>query len=147
LAEKVRDMKLPAVHATAGSSARPNDIIIRGYLVSVDEGNAAARMTVGFGAGGSELMTAVEGYQMTPQGLRKLGSAVVGSKGAKGPGAGVGALGWAVTGSPIGLIASGGMKIYGEASGNATVEGRAKQTANEIADKLKIRFEQEGWID
>ena len=147
LVEKIRDMKLPAVHAAAGSSARPNDIIIRGYLVSVNEGSAAARMTIGFGAGNSELMTAVEGYQMTPQGLRKLGSAVVGSKGAKGPGAGAGALGWAVTGSPIGLVASGGMKIYGEASGTATVEGRARQTANEIADKLKIRFEQEGWIN
>jgi hypothetical protein len=146
LVEKIRDMELPAVQATASSKAQVNDIVIRGYLVSVDQGSAAARMTIGFGAGNSELMTAVEGYQMTAQGLRKLGSAMVGAKGAKGPGAGVGALGWAVTGSPIGLIASGGMKIYGEASGTATVEGRAKSTANEIADKLKIRFQEEGWI-
>ena len=39
------------------------------------------------------------------------------------------------------------MKIYGEASGNATVEGRAKATAKEIADVLKKRFQEEGWIN
>jgi len=44
------------------------------------------------------------------------------------------------------LIASGTMKIYGEASGSATVEGRAKATAKEIADRLKQRFEEQGWI-
>jgi hypothetical protein len=38
------------------------------------------------------------------------------------------------------------MKIYGEESGSSKVEGRAKQTAGEIADQLKIRFQREGWI-
>jgi hypothetical protein len=59
----------------------------------------------------------------------------------------LGAAGWLVTGSPVGLIVGGGMKIYGEASGNATVEGRAKATAKEIADVLKQRFQQQGWIN
>ena len=38
------------------------------------------------------------------------------------------------------------MKAYGEESGSSTVEGRAKQTAKEIANELKKRFEQQGWI-
>jgi hypothetical protein len=38
------------------------------------------------------------------------------------------------------------MKVYGEASGSSKVEGRAKSTAKEIADQLKLRFEQQGWI-
>lgn len=50
------------------------------------------------------------------------------------------------TGNPVGLIVSSGVKVYGEASGSAKIEGRAKQTANEIADQLKIRFQQQGWI-
>jgi hypothetical protein len=37
--------------------------------------------------------------------------------------------------------------VYGEESGKSTVEGRAKQTAKEIADVLKKRFKQEGWIN
>ena len=84
---------------------------------------------------------------MTAGGLRKLGSATMGSEGSKGPGMAVGGAAWLITGSPVGLIVGGGMKVYGEASGNATVEGRAKATAKEIADQLKKRFEEEGWIN
>jgi hypothetical protein len=47
----------------------------------------------------------------------------------------------------VGLIVSTGLKIYGEESGKSTVKGRAEQTAKEIADVLKKRFQQEGWID
>ena len=45
------------------------------------------------------------------------------------------------------VYASTGMKIYGEESGRSTVEGRAKQTATEIAGVLKKRFQEQGWID
>jgi hypothetical protein len=39
------------------------------------------------------------------------------------------------------------MHLYGEESGSSTVKGRAKQTAKEIADVLKKRFQEQGWID
>src|SRR6185503_7206475 len=137
---------LPAQRGVAGTPLQANDILIRGYLVSVEKGSTAKRMTIGFGSGGSELTTFVEGFQMTPQGLRKLGSGTLGAEGSKGPGAAVGGAGWLITGSPIGLAVSGGMKLYGEASGSATVEGRAKQTAKELAERIKVRFQEEGWI-
>jgi hypothetical protein len=38
------------------------------------------------------------------------------------------------------------MNVYGEESGSSTVEGRDRQSAAEIADQLKIRFGQQGWI-
>jgi len=50
------------------------------------------------------------------------------------------------SGNPVGLIVSSGVKVYGEASGRSTVEGRAQQTAKEIAAQLKTRFAEEGWI-
>jgi Domain of unknown function (DUF4410) len=146
LVDSIREMGLPAERGAPGTTPQVNDIVIRGYLVSIEEGSTAKRMTIGFGSGGSELTTTVEGFQMTPQGLRRLGSATLGAKGSKGPGAALGAAGWIVTGSPIGLVVGGGMKIYGEASGSARVEGRAKQTAKEIAGQLKTRFQEEGWI-
>ncbi len=83
---------------------------------------------------------------MTATGLRKIGSGTTGAKGSKGPGASLGAASWLVTGNPVGLIVGGGMKIYGEASGSAKIEGRAKATAKEIADVIKSRFQEEGWI-
>jgi hypothetical protein len=58
----------------------------------------------------------------------------------------VGLAGLIATHNPVGLIVSTGMKVHEEKSGSATIEGRAKQTAKEIADQLKIRFEQQGWI-
>ena len=147
LVNDIHAMGLPAVQVSAQPKLAMNDIVIRGYLVSVDQGSTAKRMTIGFGSGGSEMATAIEGYQMTAGGLRKLGSATMGSEGSKGPGMAVGGAAWLITGSPVGLIVGGGMKVYGEASGNATVEGRAKATAKEIADQLKKRFEEEGWIN
>jgi len=146
LVNEIRAMGLPAELGVPGTTPQVNDIVIRGYLVSIEQGSAAKRMTIGFGSGGSELSTAVEGYQMTAQGLRKLGSGTIAAEGSKGPGASLGAASWLITGNPIGLIVGGGMKVYGEASGSAKVEGRAKQTAKEIANELKKRFEQEGWI-
>ena len=146
LVTQIRDMGLPAVAALSGTPPRVGDIVIRGYLVSIDEGSATKRMLIGFGAGGSELKTVVEGYQMTAQGLRKLGFGTVDSGGSKGPGAAATAAVTIATANPIGLIVSGGMKIYGEASGSSKLEGRARATAKEIADVLKTRFEQQGWI-
>ena len=147
LTSDVREMGLPAVQASGPPELKVNDIVIRGYLASIETGSAAKRMTIGFGSGGSELTTVVEGYQMTATGLRKLGSATTGSEGGKGPGASLGAAGWLITGSPVGLIVGGGVKIYGEASGRATIEGRAEATAKEITALLKQRFQEEGWID
>jgi hypothetical protein len=146
LIDSIREMGLPAERGLPGATLQVNDIVIRGYLVSVQQGNTTKRMTLGFGSGGSELTTLVEGYQVTAQGLRKLGSGTADATGNKTPGAAVGGASWLITGSPVGLIAAGGMKIYGEASGSAKVEGRAKQTAKEIAKRLKGRFVEEGWI-
>jgi uncharacterized lipoprotein YajG len=146
LTEQIRSMGMPAARAGAGTTPQINDIVIRGYLVSVHEGSVAQRVVIGFGAGGSELKTVVEGFQMTAQGLRKLGSGTVDAGGGKAPGAALGVVGLAATANPAGLIVSTGMKVYGEASGSSKIEGRAQATAKEIADVLRQRFQQQGWI-
>ena len=78
---------------------------------------------------------------MTAQGLRKLGSGTLSSSGSKTPGLVVPAAVAIATGNPVGLIVVGGMKIYGEASGKNTLQGRAKATADAIAEQLRIRFQ------
>jgi hypothetical protein len=147
LIEQIRGMGLPAAPAGTRTTPQINDIVLRGYLLSIQRGSEAERVGIGLGAGASELRTAVEGYQVTAQGLRKLGSGTVDSGGSSAPGAALGVVGFLATANPAGLIVSSGMKVYGEASGSSKVEGRAKQTATEIADVLKQRFEQQGWID
>ena len=146
LAEEIHGMGLPAARASSGTAPEINDIVIRGYLLSIDEGSATKRVAIGFGTGSSELRVAAEGYQMTAQGLRKLGSWTADSTGGKMPGGALGVVTLIATGNPAGLIIGGGMKVYGEYSGSAKIEGRAKTIAKEMAGQLKPRFEKQGWI-
>ena len=147
LVEDIRAMGLPAERASIGTKLQINDLVIRGYFLSIEEGSTAKRVAIGFGAGASELKAAAEGYRMTPTGLQKLGSGTVDSGGSKSPGAALAVVGLAATANPAGLIISSGVKAYGEASGSSRIEGRAKAVAQEIAETIKPRFQQQGWIN
>ena len=144
---QINSLGMSAAQASTDSKPKVNDLVIRGYLLSVQEGSAAKRVAIGFGSGAAELHTLVEGFQVTVTGERKLGSGTVAADGGKSPGAVLGVAVFLATKNPAGLIISGGMHVYGEASGSSTVEGRAKSTAKEITDVLKQRFQQQGWID
>lgn len=146
LAGQIRAMGLPGAQAWSGTTPQVNDLVIRGYLLSIKKGSAAKRVIVGFGSGESEMKTLVEGFQVTPTGQRKLGQGTVDAGGSKGPGMVLGVATFLATKNPAGLIISGGAHLYGEESGKSTVEGRAKATAKEISDVLKQRFRQQGWI-
>jgi hypothetical protein len=146
LVADLRAMGLPAVAAAGQPAPRPDDIVLRGYFVSVDEGSATQRVLVGFGAGAAELKTAVEAYQMTAQGLRPLARGEIKSGGGELPGMVVPLAVVAATANPIGLIVGGAMKGTGEVTGSDTIEGVAKRTADEIATQLKTAAEEQGWI-
>src|SRR5262245_6717395 len=74
LVEEIQTMGRPAVRAAGQPPARPGEIVIMGYFVSIDEGNIAKRMALGFGSGSANLKTEVVGYLMTDKGLQPLGS-------------------------------------------------------------------------
>lgn len=147
LVNQINAMGMQANHAVQGTKPQVNDIVIRGYIISYSQGDEEKRVAVGFGAGNTDLKATVEGFQMTDRGLRKLGSGTTDAEGAKKPGAALGIVALIATHNPVGLIVSSGMSAYGEKTGSDKVEGRAQQTAKEIADQLKIRFKQEGWIN
>ena len=75
LVEQIRAMGMPAEHAVAGTTPQVNDLVIRGYLISFEEGSAAKRVGIGFGSGKSELKVAVEGFQRRPRVCAKSGPA------------------------------------------------------------------------
>jgi Domain of unknown function (DUF4410) len=146
LVADLQSMGLPAVRAEGQAAPQIDDIVLRGYFVSIAEGSAGKRVLVGFGSGAAEMRAAVEGYQMTAQGLRLLGSGEVRSGGGKLPGMAVPVAVLAATANPIGLVVGGGAKLYGEATGSDAIEGAAKRTADEIAAQLKTAAEEQGWI-
>ncbi len=146
LVAEIRDMGLPAVLAAGQPAPNVGDIVIIGYFESIDEGSAAKRVAIGFGSGGAELNTHVEGYLMTDQGMRKLGSRDVDAGGGKTPGVMVPLAVTIATANPIGLIVGGVVKVSGEVTGRDTIEGSAKRTAKKIADELRAAFEKQGWL-
>ncbi len=145
LVAEVRNMGLPAVRAAGQPAPRVGDIVISGAFVSVEEGTRGKRILIGFGSGAAKLRTFVEGYLVTSQGLRPLGSRAIKAGGGKTPGVLVGIAGAAATGSPIGLIVGGTAKLTGE-TGRETLTGMAKRTAKEIAKELRVVFKNQGWI-
>ena len=148
VAAHLREKGLPAKRVPIGTTVPTgvNDVVFRGYLVSVKEGSATKRIIIGFGAGASELKGAMEGFQVTEQGLRKLGSGTGKFTGSKGPGVATGGAGYAATGTPAGLIVSSGMRLYGEARGSSKIQARAQTAAKEIAKVLEKRARELGWI-
>ena len=146
LVKDLRSMGLPAVRAERQAAPQINDIVLRGYFVSVEEGSAGKRVLVGFGSGAAEMRVAVEGYQATAAGLRLLGSGEVSSEGGGMPGVAVPLAVLAATANPIGLVVGGTAKLHGEGSGSDTIEGAAQRTADEIAAQLRTAAEEQGWI-
>jgi hypothetical protein len=146
LVKEIRGMGLPAEQASIQTKPQIGDLVIRGYLLSIDEGSAVKRVAIGFGSGASQLKVMAEVYLMTDRGLQKLGSGALDSSGNKTPGAALGAATLIATANPAGLIVSSGMKVYGETSGSSKIEGRADDMAKEIAKILQVKFKEQGWI-
>jgi len=146
LVEEIRAMGIPAVRGER-EKPRLHDIAIRGYFASIDRGSALERIAVGFGSGSAALTTVVEGYQMTEQGMRRLGSATVESGANKTPGMVVPLAVTIATANPIGLAVGGAVKLTQEATGSGKIEASGKRTAHEIAKELRVRFQKQGWID
>lgn len=146
LVAEIKEMGLFAMEGNQQTAPRVNDILLIGYFETIEEGSTINRMVVGFGSGATETKTVVEGYQMTDAGLRQLGSAEIETGGSKAPGLIVPIAVLAATANPIGLIVMGSVKVAGEITGKSKIEGAAKRTAEAIADQLKIRFEERGWI-
>ena len=146
LVREINSMGIRAEKLKGTTKPQTNDIVLRGYILSVVQGEGVKRVVVGFGYGAAGLQTLVEGYQMTAKGLRKLGSANITAGGNKTPGGALGALSLIARANPIGLIVGGAVKGYGEISGSSKVDGLAKNSAEKIAAYLKVRFKEEGWI-
>ncbi|MCA9497722.1 MAG: DUF4410 domain-containing protein [Nitrospirales bacterium] len=146
LVTKIQEMGLVALEGDKHTVPRINDLMFVGYFTSVEEGSTLKRMTLGFGSGNAEVKTAMEAYQMTKSGPRVLGSGELEAGGGKMPGMILPVVVFAATANPIGLIVGGAAKVTGEATGHDTIEGEGKRTAEAIAERLQIKFREQGWI-
>ena len=67
LVEDIRAMGLPAERGSSQTVPRIGDLVIKGNILSINEGSAAERVAIGFGSGAAQLKAAAAGYLMTDQ--------------------------------------------------------------------------------
>jgi Domain of unknown function (DUF4410) len=145
LVAEIRDLGLPAERAgTATASGQV--LAIEGQFVSIDEGDRARRMVIGFGAGESKVVVNVQVFDRTGPEPRLLDEFQVdadsGRKPGMGPMAGVGVAAASVT---TAVATSAGLSVGAEAISDSVVAD-ADRAARGIAKQLAVLFAQEGWI-
>lgn len=147
LVEELQDLDLPARRWSGPASAGTGIYTIEGQFVTIDEGNAMARMIIGFGIGGTEIETHVQAYVVEPAGKRLLAEATLNSESSSAPGlAATLPAGAAITGGlGVGSALNTGVGVVREL--NTDVREGAEDTARAIVDLMKPRMEQMEWID
>lgn len=147
LVVRIRKMGLGAERMTPDEEPSSGDLVLVGQLISVERGDRAKRMVIGFGAGAAELSALLEGYLATEEGLVKVGSGRARSAGSRGPGVAVPIATTVATANPLSLIIGLPVKVVGEATGRNSVEGVGRRIVDRIAEELEQRFKAQGWLD
>jgi hypothetical protein len=136
------------IQATRGTPTSPppeGALVLKGQFLKMDKGSRLKRMTIGFGAGTPELRIQAQVYQATAAGLRPLAEGEVAAVGAKTPGMAVPMAGAAVLGTvATAAVISGGINVAREVKG--AIDDETSQIANEIAERAKQYYQQQGWL-
>jgi hypothetical protein len=146
LVKRIQKMGLTAAYATDDSPPEVGDLILVGYLSSVDEGSVFKRVVLGFGKGAAEISSHVEGYVATEQGVRKLGSGTIRSNPRRAPGAILPVVLFVATANPIGLIVTMPLKVGQELTGRTKLEGVGRRMIEKVVEALEVKFREQGWI-
>jgi len=123
-----------------------NVVVIEGQITSVDQGSRAERVTIGLGAGHSDVKTNTQLYDLQPQGRRLLEQFTTDARSGYKPGmaeteGASAAMGhWA-----LGLAAGIGLNVASEKY-SANVNADAQRTAEKIAQQLDTLFQNRGWV-
>jgi hypothetical protein len=144
LVKEISKLGIPAVEAARATPVAGPSLSIEGQFVTVDQGNRLQRAVVGFGAGASEVRTMVQVFENTNDGRRLVEDFYTTVKSSRKPGFGPMAGAGAVAGTAATSVAvSAGVGLA--TAHSQTVEGDAKNTADEIVKVLRKFFAEQGW--
>jgi hypothetical protein len=146
LVKKIRSYGLWAERGFGYPQGNEKDLMVKGQLLSIDEGNRTERVAIGLGAGRTSVQANVQVYELTAQGMKEVdtlrGTAKSGDKPGMGEMMGVGAIAGHLLAS---TLVSGTLSGAGEMT-SATVESDAKRLADKVAADLGNFFVNQGWI-
>jgi hypothetical protein len=145
LVVEIRDMGLRAERGSALPAGTQNAALIKGQLVSIDEGNRTERVLIGLGAGRSDVRAQVQVYEATPAGRHLIDTIEVDAKSGLAPGMAETMGAGGLTGHLlVSTVVGGGLHVADEAIG-ANVVADADRAAKGIAKQLSALFAKEGW--
>jgi hypothetical protein len=110
----------------SGTTLQVNDVVIRGCFASMHDTNAVKRLTVGLDFDAAEFLTMVEPFQVTSLAVRH---------------------GLISPSNPTGIIVTSGMQIGDKSTARARLDDWAGKTVGEITGKLKVLFQEQGWMN
>jgi hypothetical protein len=140
----LRERGIEAEHATHAMEPPLHALLLKGEFRSIDEGDQMARVTVGFGAGKSEVRIVMHLFQQMDRGARLLATADAEAEGGKMPGilVPVGA------GAALGSAARSAV-ISGTMSGLRELKGPLgkdlKRIAGEFGERAEALYDRHGW--
>jgi len=145
LVSNLRKMGMSVQKAGNGPAPDIGNVVITGQFVTIDEGSETQRVIIGFGKGRAELTTHLEGYLLTRDGHRLLGSRRVSAAGGRTPGMALPTAVSFATENPVGIIVGSAVTVRTEMT-SETLENAAERTADALAEELETEFRKQGWI-
>jgi uncharacterized protein DUF4410 len=146
LVKEINSYGLVAERALGWPAPSGNVLLVKGQLVSIDEGNRTERVLIGLGSGRTSVRANVEVWDLTPEGRKMVDSLVADTKSGYKPGMalmlGVGGIaGNLVTSAVVSGVTTAGGEYSWE-----TVESDGKRLAKNVAGSLRQFFVTQGWV-
>ena len=145
LVVEIRDLGLPAERGVGLPPGTATGLVISGQFVGIDQGNRTERVTIGLGAGRSDVRVRAQVFDVSPRGRTLADEIEVDAKSGLAPGMaetmGAGALAGHFVAS---TLISGGVQVADESLGTSVVAD-SDRAAKGIAKQLAAFFGQQGW--
>jgi len=146
LVQKLRGYGLPTERALGWPTRTGSTLMVKGQLLSIDEGNRTERVLIGLGTGRTSVQANVQLYDLTPEGMRTIDTLRADAKSGYKPGMalmmGAGGLaGTLVTTAVVSSVTTAGSELSW-----STVDADGKRLANNVAKSLGQFFVTQGWI-
>jgi len=145
LVTKLAQSGITARRAKPSTHIPLNAVLVKGQFVSIKEGDATARVVVGFGAGAEKLEARVQVYQMRKDGLRPISSSLGEAHGRKTPGVAGPAAVAVGAGMVAGVVVSSAMNLKSE-SIDGSMQTNVDNLAEEFVENAVSFHKRQGWL-
>jgi hypothetical protein len=144
MVEDIRGLGLSAERAANTLPPQPNDLVIQGQFLRVNEGSQVQRFVIGLGVGATQLRTQVEMFHVTPGGWRPIKQFDTVADGARFPGAAFFVAGGAAAGTvATTAVITSGVGVIREI--RASIDADARRTSEQIARSLSELATAQRW--